>query len=74
MVDMSPPYGVGDRVYYHDMGKSFSGTVIGVKYQKLTSSGFWVVSINPDKFRQSIDINVTLFPSRVGFLENRSKN
>jgi hypothetical protein len=67
----TPPYEVGDRVYYHDMGKAWPGTVRDIRYQKLTSAGFWVVSIDPDEFKRSIDVNVTLFPSRVGLLQDK---
>jgi hypothetical protein len=60
------PYVSGDRVLYHSFGgKLLSGTVVSCEHIDAGYARFIRIKIDPDDFRDLVQINLSLFPDRV---------
>ena len=60
------PYTTGERVHYRGFGGNFfPGTVVSCEHVNAGYAQFIRVKIDPDDFKDLIQINLSLFPDRV---------
>ncbi len=60
------PYKTGDRVLFHSFGGVLSpGTVVSCEHVDAGYARFIRIKIDPDNFRDQVQINLSLFPDRV---------
>lgn len=60
------PYKAGDRVLYHSFGgKLLPGTVVSCEHVDAGYARFIRIKIDPDRFKDLVQINLSLFPDRV---------
>ena len=68
---MKTPYQQGDRVIYHGFGgQPEPGTVNSCEYVDAGYSRFIRIIIKPDRYRSTVQFNLSLFPDRVQKTEN----
>ena len=58
----------GDVVLFDHMGSQYRGVVLEIKKATINRNSHTVVTVKSTTHKLSLDINVTLFPSRVKVL------
>jgi len=58
----------GDVVLFDHMGLQYRGVVLGIKKATINRKDHTIVTVKSTTHKLSLDINLTLFPSRVKVL------